>query len=496
MAEWFYPIVVPALVLRDLAGERQSARIDFDPPLDLGGTFTIELWVRTEAFPRGGTTPVLVAELRTTANDARRDLTLRLETEMFNAEFQNFRDAVSDRIPLNQWTHVTLAYQAGELRVACWRPGMSPDIEGKRVKLQNESYRLTSLALASENGATHLFAELRLRDRYLAPVACMENRHRPLIGNENVIGYWKLDEGSSDLMVDSSVRGNDGVIAGGGYRLDSGLELWIGRAADRPPRQWISDRLQSVGGQRTHWLDPPRVDAENAHLAELERLRGISLQAANQELNGLVAKVADARAQLRNEVRKVEAAGGSLQAAEQDKRAQIERRREEILIEQNTILAGVKSSQRIHLKDFIVRLQEDLTHGRERIRKEFGRIYGLDTVSMEVKVVPGVAGIGLHLPDPALIMDPARLSTLKLRFKAAPEEEEGEAKWVTVPPLEGSTEDFARRKLGQAGFRVDVVYQETAEATGNGRVLAQVYDGRGTEAQLGSIVTLVVGQWQ
>ncbi len=206
--------------------------------------------------------------------------------------------------------------------------------------------------------------------------------------------------------------------------------------------------------------------------------------------------MAEARAQLREEVSKVEAAGGSLEAAERDKRAQVERRREAIRSEQQTILAAIESSQKIHLRDFIVRLQEDLTRGRQRIRQEFGQIHGLDTVSMEVKVVPGVGGVGLHLPDPALRVDSARLSTLKLRFKVAPEEDEGEAKWATVPPLEGSTEEFARRKLAQAGFRVEAVYQEVADATAEGRVLAQLYDARGSEAQLGSIVTLVVGQRQ
>ena len=209
-----------------------------------------------------------------------------------------------------------------------------------------------------------------------------------------------------------------------------------------------------------------------------------------------MAAVGEARARLRFESGKLETAGTSLKEVEQDKRKQIETRRREIQSQQQKILAGIVSSQKIHLKDFILRLQEDLTRGRERVRKDYGRIYGLDTVSMEVKVMPGVGGIGLHLPDPGLHVDPRRLSTLKLRFGAAAEEEVEEPKWAPVPPLEGSTEDFARRKLGEVGFRVDVVYQEVAEATGDGRVLAQIFDARGGEAQLGSIVTLVVGERQ
>ncbi len=273
MAEWWYPIVVPALVLRDLPGERQTARIDFDPPLDLGGTFSIELWFRTEAYPRGGTTPLLVAGLRNIRNGLARDLILGLDGEVLTAELQNFRGAVSDRIPLNQWNHITLAYQPGELRVACWRAGMRTDLEGKREKLQNESYRLNSLALASENAATHLFAELRLYGVSLTPVASMDTREKPLIGSDNVIGYWKLDEGSGDLMVDSSVRGNDGVIAGGTYRLDSGLALQIGRAANSPPRNWVNDRSQSACGHAQHgsmrpdWTPRTRISRSSSACA-------------------------------------------------------------------------------------------------------------------------------------------------------------------------------------------------------------------------------------
>jgi hypothetical protein len=496
MDEW-YRIVVPALVLRDLPGERQSARIDFDPLLDLDDIFGIQFWFRTEAFPRGGDTPVLVASLRTADNDAPRDLTLRIHGEQFVAELQNSRVTASGKVPLNQWTQVALTYVRGELRVFCWRPGMPDYIEGEAVKVGNGKYRLSSLRLASEDAATHLFAELWLRIVFVDPASLMEFRERLLIGyNPGLTGYWKLDEGSGDLMIDSSVNGNDGVISGGEYRLDSGLALQIGRVgAYSGPRQWINGRAMAyTGSGHTQWVDIPRLDFENDHLAKLERLRGTSLEAADRDLKGLEAEVAETRARLRDEVSKVEAARGSLQAAEQGKRAQIERRRQEIRTEQQTIAAAIESSQKIHLKDFIVRLQDDLTRGRDRIRREFGRIYGLDTVSMEVKVVPGVAGIGLHLPDPALRVDPARLSTLKLRFRAAPEEEEEEAKWAAVPPLEGSTEDFARRKLSQAGFRVEVVYQETADATSEGRVLTQIYDARDSEAQLGSIVTLVVGQ--
>ena len=251
MSEWWYPIVVPALLLRDLPGERQSARIDFDPPLELGSSFGIDFWFRTEAYARDAAAPVLIAGLRTVRTGAAVDLTLRLDQEHVTAELQNFRGPLSGPLPLNQWAHVALVYQAGELRLVCWQQGKPPLDEGQSVDSENESYRLSSLTLASENTATHLFAELRLRNGFLDAYSRAEHRERPLIGNEpGVIGYWKLDEGSGDLMVDSSLGCNDGVIAGGRYRLDSGLALRIGRAVDSPQRYGINGRAQSTGGVR------------------------------------------------------------------------------------------------------------------------------------------------------------------------------------------------------------------------------------------------------
>lgn len=164
------------------------------------------------------------------------------------------------------------------------------------------------------------------------------------------------------------------------------------------------------------------------------------------------------------------------------------------------ILENIKSSQDIPLEDFILRLQEDLARGRASIREHYGRVYGMDSVSVDVKMVPGVGGVGLRLPKPdarEAAIDPNRLSTLKLRFRASKVEEEAEVELATVPWLEGNTEDFARRKLREAGFRVDVVYQVVTDLQQHGRILMQLYDAKeGNQAALDSLVTLVVGRFQ
>ena len=493
MTEWPYTIVVPALVLRDLPGERQSARIDFEPPLDLGNRFCIDFWFKPEAYTREASTPVLVAGLRT-GTDEPRDLLLRLDSQHLMLDLWNYSGPLSDAPPVDRWSHISLLHDEGELRLICWQEGKPADDTGQSVKLPNEHFRLGFLALASENGAAHLFSELRLRKNAPGAKARAEDRQRVLIGDERgLVGYWKVDEGSGDLMIDSSLSANDGIIAGGSYRADSGLQLRIAEVLDGPLRWYHEGRTKSDGGERTHWKDPAILDRQLAHLDKVEPVRKRLLDAANAAFEALAAPLDAAREEVRGDQAKLEGAYAAFETQKSEQDAALEKEHQRIEEGKRKALAAIESSQKIHLKDFIFELQKDLQRGRDSIRRDYGRIYGLDAVNMDVKVVPGVGGIGLHLPEPEQRIDPGRLSTLRLRFRAAPEEDETTRK-AFVPPLERSTEDFARRKLTRTGFRVDVVYQVVADAADEGRVLAQLYDGEDGQAKLGSLVTLVVGQ--
>jgi hypothetical protein len=111
-------------------------------------------------------------------------------------------------------------------------------------------------------------------------------------------------------------------------------------------------------------------------------------------------------------------------------------------------------------------------------------------------MIPGFGGVGLRLPDPQQKTEAARLSTLTLDFRARAIEEETTPVNAWVPQLEGTTEIFARRKLTEAGFRVDVAYQVVTELSGqHGRVLRQVYNEiESGKAVLGSLIGLLVGR--
>jgi hypothetical protein len=510
--DWPYTLIVPALVLTDLPGERQSARIDF-PDIDLGGGFCIEFWFRTDAYPTGAASAVLMAGLKTGDNSAR-DLILRLDGQHITPEFQDFHGPLADPPPLNRWTHVTLSYwtmpapvvqegqppitREGQLQVNYWQDDQA-FIE-RSVQLAGESYRLSSLVLAAENGATHLFSELRLWQPCPSPGFRLEYRGRSIEGAATgLIGYWRLDEGSGNLMVDSSLGANDGVIEGGKYQTDSGLALRIGTVFEPGSGRGMTPngKCFPLGSERAMWRDPPRCQMEQTHLNDVEKARRHLLSSLSDR-SGADALFHDATEELRTMEAKRDAESAALEDIKNEKAEAIQNRRTKIRDEELAMLKSIETSQKIHLKDFIVRLQADLSHGRERIGREYGRVYGLDNVAMDVKVVPGVGGIGLHLPEPGMRIDPERLSTLKLRFKAVPTEEVEGPKSARVPALEGSTEDFARRKLGQAGFRVEVVYQEVADPAQQGRVLAQIFEAtdKPDQAVLASIVTLVVGQRQ
>ncbi|MGQ0595195.1 MAG: hypothetical protein ACT4QB_21930 [Gammaproteobacteria bacterium] len=490
-----YSIVVPALVLRD----RNEAIIDFErAPLDLANLFCIELWFKPVAYPQEDSWAILGAGFET-ASGTKDELVLRLGAQHLTPFFQHRLEPLPKVPPLGQWTHLALAYNRGQ-----WRQAMYPHEEQKyyegNAHLDAKDYRLTWLSLRAMKSAENWFAELRLWQSPKDQKDLADNRYRPLDGSEpGLIGYWKLDEGSGTLMVDSSDRGNDGKIQGGEWRRDSGLQLQMGTFSSGGRRSggvYDSGRLTLEYGQaRAQWTLPPRLALQIAHLETLVARRQQVKGQLHNPLQALRSEVSTLKTTEAGEENKLTQKQQELAEAEQQERDKISTKREEIDSRKAKTLDDIESSRKIHLKDFILRLQEDMARGRESIRKEYGRVYGLDSVSMDVKVVPGVGGVGLHLPDPDTRIDPGRLSTLKLRFRAVPAEGEEKARLSMVPWLEGGTEDFARRKLAQAGFRVAVVYQEVVDPVQDGRILAQIYDVKeGGQAELDSVITLVVGR--
>ena len=494
-----YNIVVPTLALRSQQGGDGEATINFLPkPLELGGAFWIEFWLKPVAYPSDDGWAVLGAVFETEAGE-KDELVLRLGAQQFGATFR-WRLKPFSTIPLlGQWTHVALAYNRGEWTQVMFSGGKTDEVS---QRFPTESFRLTELRLLAKRSAENWFAELQIwkepRDRHkLEP----DWRSR-LPGSHDyetgLIGHWSLDEVSGRVLVDKC-GGNHGVIEfGGEWQRDSGLAFTIGWVESSSEQRSVHANGQYVSYlPPPHWRDPPPpVDQQIKHL-------DVVIEQGNKQMQNLEEDRRRIEADPELETNEREAWGALIQEGEQLEALKVSceesvrSEKEKIEQQKAKTLASIQSSQEIALEQFILKLEKNLARGRASIRRDYGRVYGMDRVSVDVKMVAGVGGVGLQLPKQEAGVDPNRLSTLKLRFRANKEEEEAEGELVTVPWLEGNTEEFARRKLGETGLRVDVVYQVVTEPSQHGRILEQIYEANeDRQAALDSVVTLVVGRFQ
>jgi hypothetical protein len=124
--------------------------------------------------------------------------------------------------------------------------------------------------------------------------------------------------------------------------------------------------------------------------------------------------------------------------------------------------------------------------------------YLLEGIDLDVKMLPTQTAEeeDFRLVFPS-INDPnvqaEQLSTLSLRFATRPKAPTRPEE--IVPNVSGYTELAARRKLGEVGFRVEVMDHIAERKEDVGRVFLQTPPPE-TEAVLDSIVTIFVGRSQ
>lgn len=327
--------------------------------------------------------------------------------------------------------------------------------------------------------ANAAFSDLRLWSTARGSHPIQDTVESRLAGNEpGLAGYWMLDEGEGTVFFDSSPNENDGerIVRTYEWERRSGLELRIGK----------------VEGDQKDYLATKQIDHLEAKRAARQReLDAYSLR--RSEVEGEVGALETLR---QNAEQDVATQTRDSQEKLQAKQKELEGERRAITRAEEEEMKKKSASNTIRLGDFIKHVQEDMKVSRESIRARYGRLYGLDSLSMDVRMIPGFGGVGLHLPDPAKVANAARLSTLTLEFKAKRVEPESKPDNASVPNLEGTTELFARRKLTEAGFKVDSVYQVVDDkSSDNGRVVRQIYtETEKGKAELGSVISLVVGR--
>lgn len=487
-----YFIEVPAL---RFAGSG-SATIDCGAtPLTLSESFTLEAWFRPDKLIQGGVS-VLAANLVETAAPGGTisiPLCLWLDSGILILSVAGERQ-LSGSAPVapslqteKSWYHIAVVCDRGTLTSSLYRrEARFVETRSLPIRASNGgNLKLQKLVLASiaqpelpTTPFTGAFAELRVWNTARSENDVNDYRLQRLVGNESgLLGYWMLDEAADLSMHDSSTQDNDGVVRLGNWERDSGLEMMIG------------------------WFDAITWEAKRVAEAQLDYLKGTKLPKweaayaqrlrASQDANR---EVGEQRAQLQEAQAVYAAAETAAKTERTEKQNQLANRTAEIEAVKAETLKKLDLTRRVMLADFIERLQDEVAASKINIAKEYGNVYGLDTVALEVKMVPGYGGVGLQLPEPGMTTEGGRLSTLTVRLRTRRMDEQRERPLAAVPQLTGSTEVFAQRKLGEAGFRTRVIYEGIESAEWHGRVLRQLYAEKEPEqAPLDSIITLVVG---
>ena len=466
----------------------------FKTPVTLGAAFQIEFWFRPTSIPNPGFVPILLFDSRPRPNSQYIWIGLLNGQLTFGCYPGGGYSGQSFALEEKRWWHISAVYSNRGQTIEAM--AYSRGRPAARSTLQHEGQPLdanvvTDVSQIGGGFTTHLptqtlgtftngaYADLRLWSTARNTKDTEVGRESRLVGNESgLAGYWMFDEAEGTVFYDSSPNGNDGerIVRAFEWERQSGLELGIGSVeGDRKDHLATKqvDHLDAMRNARQHELDAhaPRRAAVEAELRDLEKLRQDTEQSIAEQTR-------DSEEELERKQKELE-----------DERGEIVRAEEEEMKKKS-------ASNTIRLGAFITHVQEDMRVSRENIRSRYGRLYGLDTLSMDVRMIPGFGGVGLHLPDPNKVSDAARLSTLTLEFKAKREEQEAKPESAWVPNLEGTTELFARRKLTEAGFKVDSVYQVVDDKSPeNGRVIKQIYtqteDGK---AELGSVIGLVIGR--
>ncbi|MCA9663666.1 MAG: PASTA domain-containing protein, partial [Myxococcales bacterium] len=238
------------------------------------------------------------------------------------------------------------------------------------------------------------------------------------------------------------------------------------------------------------------LTAANTELAKLrqqlaaleERLTRTDTAALERQLEALGAQLRnrDDRLRQRDDERQV------LLAALDESRAQATQ------LSAQVVEVAKGSGAQVLLQEFVTRANQEITDAREALRRQ-GSNYSLGRVAIEVKMLPGPAGIGMRFPqgDELGAIDPAHLSKLELEFDAVDADEDKRPPEVQVPSLLGYTEVIARRKLAARDLLAEINYQAVVAVPGEpvqaDRVVNQ-FPRPGGMVPAGTTISLYIGR--
>lgn len=448
---------VGRIVLRNVAGDPWSS-----------GALTVEFWVRAGVLE--GTDPGLDPIVKIWCGDRALEIGRHPYAYVRLGPGGDPGPISLEPMPPDAWRHVAVVVaRDAETRLHLGPSATGSATTGPALLLPGKTPELIEIcpSPAASSGACGAIGDLRLWCVARAAKEIERDRNRRLVGNEpGLVGYWLLDEGDDDRIHDLTLNGNDGSLSEAVWEDYSGLTISLGD---------VVARIEHFRSKTTKMEeDLRRLEAE---AVELER----GLQDARSML---AARIEEAHRVEEANARRIAEARRKLdecRARDQSERAEL--------------LAQKADSGRLSWGGLISQVEQDVGDA-VAASDDDGRSYRLDNVSVDLKVVPGIGGEGLHLPDLTQRVDPESLSTLTIRLRRRPAEPA--RKQILVPDVRGYTEAFARRKLAEAGFRVATAYRTVDVSDAEmGRVLVQVPDPGTAEAptarEPNSEVQLIVG---
>jgi hypothetical protein len=322
-------------------------------------------------------------------------------------------------------------------------------------------------------------AEVRLWSRARTQAEIQQAMFVRLTGQEaGLVAQWRLEGDAADASPSKNAGAPRAV-------------RWTSARAPLPATGALSQVLAPPD-------DPQKLREELAQRTlDVKALTGALERstAQNDELKRLVMGLEQLRDQLSEKV-------SSLQKQiDAQKQASLEvlRKQEEIdaLNSKVAELAKGGGAQTL-LEDFVKNANDEITRAREQLKKS-GSQYSLGRVTLDVKMLPGPAGVGMRFPqmDEIKELDSAHLSSLNLEFESQEAKEAPKPTLVTVPSVLDYTEVMARRKLAESNFIVEVSYQAVTVVPGEpiqvDRVVAQ-FPPPGAGAPSGGTVTIFIGR--
>ncbi len=173
-------------------------------------------------------------------------------------------------------------------------------------------------------------------------------------------------------------------------------------------------------------------------------------------------------------------------------------RAEVMQLSERVVEVAKGSGAQVLLQDFVTQANKEITDAREALRRQ-GSKYSLGRVAIEVKMLPGPAGVGMRFPQGEELgaIDPGHLSKLELEFDAVDADEDKRPPEVQVPALLGYTEVIARRKLVARNLLAEINYQAVVAVPGEpvlaDRVVNQ-FPRPGGMVPAGTTISLFIGR--